>query len=226
MSKTTPLHACENCGISTSNPRFCSNVCHLKGTREARSASLRKPRPLCPQCGVGSVMRGATHCSRPCSDAARRKPVPPCRRCGSTERGGKRTQGPYCSWGCWNEDRYERTGPFARWRTQWLVGEISGTTEDGKPDPRVRQAVVAMRGQRCEECGWNKVNPASGRVPLHLDHIHGDRTRNRPEDVRLLCPNCHSLTTNYQHLNNPKVRPVRANASRRYKETWLSSIPA
>ncbi|GAA2096067.1 HNH endonuclease [Actinomadura alba] len=135
-----------------------------------------------------------------------------------------RSRGPYCSWKCYDEDRYESESRFLKWVKGWQSGEISGTTE-GRPDWRVRHALVHLRGQRCEGCGWDKVNPVSGRVPLHVDHITGDRTRNRPDEVRLLCPNCHALTPNYQHLNNPNVRPIRANPSRRYKELWLRLTP-
>jgi predicted HNH restriction endonuclease len=105
----------------------------------------------------------------------------------------------------------------------WLKGEESGTKADGKPDKRVRWALVLTRGQKCEECGWDKKNPVTGIVPLHVDHIEGDRTKNRPEDLRLLCPNCHSLTPTYQHLNNPDVSPTRRKQDRRYRETWLDS---
>lgn len=216
-------HSCEHCAAATRNPRFCSTRCHLVATGQQRAASRRRPKTACPNCGNPVLTRGAVHCSRTCSDVARRKPPTPCLVCGSTQRDARARRGPYCSFRCFDEDRYQRTGSFAKWMARWLAGEISGTTPDGKPDHRVRQALVLSRGQRCEECGWDKVNPVSGRVPLHADHVHGDRTRNRPEDVRLLCPNCHALTPNYQHLNNPDVSPVRARQSRRYKETWLSS---
>lgn len=227
MSNHVRLHPCEFCGSETVNPRFCSNACHIKGTQEQRSAKLRKPRGICPVCGKQDVMRGAINCSRVCSDILRnvRHDASPCRRCGSTERkNGKNKTGVYCSWFCYNEDRYQKNGSFATWMTGWQSGEISGTKPDGRPDWRVRQALVLLRGQRCEECGWNKVNPLRKRVPLHLDHITGNRSKNRPDEVRLLCPNCHSLTNNYQHLNNPAVNPIRVKQNRRYKEVWLDSI--
>jgi hypothetical protein len=221
---------CEQCGgqlKSRKRRRFCSNRCSLAGTAKQRAESKRRPRPLCPQCGQPTRTRGAVHCSRACANMVRRqqaearrsKPAP-CLHCGSTER-RPRSNGPYCSWECFNEDRYGRTGTFARWLAGWQSGEVSGTREDGRPDWRVRQALVLLRGQRWETCGWAETNPVSGRVPLHVDHVDGDRTKNRPEDVRLLCPNCHALTPNYQHLNNPKVQPVRQRRSRRYKEVWL-----
>lgn len=216
-------HPCAYCGTETRNKRFCSNACHLKGTQDQRALSRKRPRSDCPQCGSRLNSRGAVHCSRECSDLARRKPIAPCVRCGSTARRDRNRRGPYCSFTCFDADRYEKTGSFARWVAGWLSGEISGTRQDGRPDHRIRQALVSLRGARCEECGWDKRNPVSDRVPLHADHVHGDKSRNRPEDLRLLCPNCHSLTPNYQHLNNPSVQPIRKKQSRRYRETWLSS---
>ncbi|MFE4964022.1 HNH endonuclease [Streptomyces sp. NPDC056660] len=212
--------------------RYCSNRCSLRATARQRAESHRKPKPPCPQCGKSILTRGAVHCGRTCANVTRRqeaearrgKPTP-CLRCGSTER-RLRSAGPYCSWGCFNDDRYERTGTFARWFAAWQAGEISGTRDDGRPDWRVRQGLVLLRGQCCEKCGWAEVNPVSGRVPLHVDHIDGDRTKNRPEHLRLLCPNCHALTPNYQHLNNPRVRPVRQRQSRRYQEVWLDTRTA
>jgi 5-methylcytosine-specific restriction endonuclease McrA len=51
------------------------------------------------------------------------------------------------------------------------------------------------------ECGWCEINPKSGNVPIDLDHIDGNSTNNNFENVRLLCPNCHSLTPTYKALN-------------------------
>jgi len=49
---------------------------------------------------------------------------------------------------------------------------------------------------KCKKCGlaneWNKK-----KLTLHLDHINGDSSDNRIENLRFLCPNCHSQTKTY-----------------------------
>jgi Zn finger protein HypA/HybF involved in hydrogenase expression len=52
---------------------------------------------------------------------------------------------------------------------------------------------------KCSECGiqtWNN-KPLS----LHLDHINGRSNDNRLENLRFLCPNCHSQTETYTGKN-------------------------
>lgn len=41
-----------------------------------------------------------------------------------------------------------------------------------------------------------------GPLSLHLDHINGIRNDNRLENLRLLCPNCHSQTSTYAGKRN------------------------
>lgn len=57
---------------------------------------------------------------------------------------------------------------------------------------------------RCFECGlsteWN-----GKPIVLHLDHINGINNDHRLENLRLLCPNCHSQTSTWcgKNINRP-----------------------
>lgn len=66
---------------------------------------------------------------------------------------------------------------------------------------RLRERLVesGLLKPRCDTCArttWQQ-RP----IPLELDHISGDRTDNRLENLRLLCPNCHALTPTYRGRN-------------------------
>lgn len=48
---------------------------------------------------------------------------------------------------------------------------------------------------RCAECGADEWR--GKRLSLHLDHVNGISNDNRLENLRFLCPNCHSQTATY-----------------------------
>lgn len=45
-------------------------------------------------------------------------------------------------------------------------------------------------------------------ISLHLDHINGINNDNRIENLRILCPNCHSQTSTYAGKNKNKIGVV------------------
>ena len=53
---------------------------------------------------------------------------------------------------------------------------------------------------RCSRCGL--LEWLSQPLSMHIDHINGVKNDNRLENLRMLCPNCHSQTPTYGGRNN------------------------
>ena len=63
---------------------------------------------------------------------------------------------------------------------------------------KVRLVKEGILEDKCSECGWNKKPKNSLYSTCELDHINGDSCDHRLENLRILCPNCHSLTETYR----------------------------
>jgi len=69
----------------------------------------------------------------------------------------------------------------------------------------------------CMLCGWNEVNPFTNKIPIELHHIDFNPDNNKPENLQLLCPNCHSLSNNWKGTRKGEGRESRRRVSRREK---------
>lgn len=56
-----------------------------------------------------------------------------------------------------------------------------------------------LKSEECEICGITEWNGKE--IIFELDHINGDNTDNRLENLKVLCPNCHSQTNTFRGKN-------------------------
>lgn len=121
-----------------------------------------------------------------------------CRGCGSPLL--KRSQKIYCSNVCQATVRRELG------TKRWLeTGEAWPASSRGH---YIRQYLRTEQSDCCAICGGAAVWLD---LPLAfvLDHIDGDPTNNRRENLRLICPNCDSQLTTYKGRNRGKGRHYR-----------------
>lgn len=97
---------------------------------------------------------------------------------------------------------YKATDKFnGKYKLSDILCEKSLYTR-GLKDRLINEGILL---NKCAWCGlvdsWNN-NP----IVLHMDHINGIHDDNRIENLRILCPNCHSQTSTYCGRNvNKKV---------------------
>lgn len=66
-----------------------------------------------------------------------------------------------------------------------------------------------IKDEMCESCQlseWQNV-----KIPLELHHKDGDRKNNTLNNLQVLCPNCHALTSNYRGKNKKSNFVARKN---------------
>ncbi|MGB1107008.1 MAG: HNH endonuclease signature motif containing protein [Candidatus Puniceispirillaceae bacterium] len=71
----------------------------------------------------------------------------------------------------------------------------------------------------CSGCGIKDWNGQP--ISLQLDHINGDNKDNRLENVRWLCPNCHSQTSTWGTRNMSDEGRKKCSTKRRQSTPYV-----
>jgi len=64
---------------------------------------------------------------------------------------------------------------------------------------RIRLIKEGFKPDECEVCGIDKW--LGNKISLELDHIDGDKHNHKYDNLRIVCPNCHSQTSTYRGKN-------------------------
>lgn len=102
-----------------------------------------------------------------------------CKNCGNDiTYSPSQSSGIFCCWKCSGEFRLKE-----KFNKGTLWSKRMGTY------------LKELRGNKCEVCEITEHNGKP--ITFQIDHINGDRMDNRFENLKVICPNCHSQTETY-----------------------------
>lgn len=110
----------------------------------------------------------------------------------------------YCSNKCQKEYQYKK------YIENWKNGLENGMRGSYQISMHIKTYLFDKYNNKCSLCGWGEVNPYTKNIPLEIEHIDGDYRNNVENNLTLLCPNCHSLTSTYKGANLEHGRKSRS----------------
>ena len=93
---------------------------------------------------------------------------------------------------------------------EWLEGTYFN--KKGIPPNVAKEWISEQQDHKCLICGIKDWNGKP--IVFQFDHIDGNPDHNRKENIRMVCPNCHSQTETYG-VKNKKSKNSRRNNYRR-----------
>jgi 5-methylcytosine-specific restriction endonuclease McrA len=88
------------------------------------------------------------------------------------------------------------------------IGELLSDPKRNRKHIKARLVKAGLFDNSCQSCGI--VDWRGRPLSMHLDHVNGIRNDNRLENLRMLCPNCHSQTPTYGGRNLKRAAVARA----------------
>lgn len=121
-----------------------------------------------------------------------KKKIHYCKNCGA-ELNERHKQ--YCNTQCHIDYKYKT------YIQRWKDGLENGLKGQYQISNYIHRYMREKYNNQCSRCGWCEVNPYTNKVPLEVEHIDGNYLNNSEDNLDLICPNCHSLTSTYRALN-------------------------
>jgi len=122
-----------------------------------------------------------------------------CKHCGKENPVKRSTTNTYCSVKC--QKAYEYNVNVERWLT-----EGNHVTKNKQLPPWIKR-YVRETASRCSVCNIKEWNGKD--IVLEVDHIDGNYLNNNVDNLRAICPNCHSQTDTYKKRNYGNGRTLR-----------------
>lgn len=154
---------CLQCGLETSNNKFCSRSCSATFNNIGRIRSIENNR-ICGNCEFKKT---------------------------------KTKHHQFCSDECLKSFRLKKL--------------IKNFNEGKLNSPlSIKKCIVELRGNICSVCFQNTIWNGK-KLTLQLDHIDGNSDNNIPDNLRLLCPNCHSQTSTFAGYSRSSRKDTKRN---------------
>lgn len=165
----------------------------------------RKEKRYCECCGKELKTYQYKYCSRSCSVSAnnlkRGNKVQICKNCGKEFKTYKR-KGSFCSKKC-----------FADYKSKQIYkkiinGDETIMTSSYSPTRVAYKYIMQEQDNKCSICGMKNIWQEKP-IKFIVDHIDGDASNNKRDNLRCICPNCDSQLDTYKNTKNHRSTRIK-----------------
>lgn len=104
---------------------------------------------------------------------------------------------------CEGTNTTQHLAPWRAWNKGKLLHDVEDVLSKGSKfsSDYIKKVILQkeLKSYKCEKCGIS--DWCGSKIILELDHIDGVHDNNEIDNLRLLCPNCHSQTDTFRGRN-------------------------